>query len=174
MTRADVNTDISTKITSKTTAGSLTNTDDGANRVLMMDYVDQEISKSIRKVVKVSLSSSDILNLNTIPITLIPAVTGKVVLPRSVFQKYTHVSTAYSGGANWRLAFGATSLYVSSFAPAIQSAENAESINDITVSTSVISGDIYSEKSLLLTTPSAWNFGDGTIVLYIEYSEITL
>lgn len=174
MTRADVNTDISTKITSKTAAGSLTNTDDGANRVLMMDYVDQEISKSIRKVVKVSLSSSDILNLNTTPITLIPVVTGKAVLPRSVFQKYTHVSAAYSGGVNWRLAFGATSLYVSSFAPAIQSADNSESINDITVSNAPLSGDTFSGKSLLLTTPNAWTSGNGTIVLYIEYSEITL
>jgi len=43
MTRADVNTDISTKITSKTAAGSFTNTEDGANRVLMMDYVDQQV-----------------------------------------------------------------------------------------------------------------------------------
>jgi len=43
MTRADVNTDISTKITSKTAPGSFTNSEDGANRILMMDYVDQLI-----------------------------------------------------------------------------------------------------------------------------------
>lgn len=165
---------IDTDITNKTGAGSILKENVGGDMKAVVDYIDQEISKSIRKVVKVSLSSSDILNLNTTPITLIPAVTGKAILPRSVFQKYTHVSTAYSGGVNWRLAFGATSLYVSSFAPAIQSADNAESINDITVSNAPISGDTFSSKSLLLTTPNAWTSGNGTIVLYIEYSEITL
>jgi len=57
MTRAEVNNDINSKITSKTTAGSLTNIDDGANRVLMMDYVDQQAPIKI----------ADVLTLSTTP-----------------------------------------------------------------------------------------------------------
>ena len=43
-TRAEVLADIASKITDKTAAGSLTNTDDGANRVLILDYTDQEVA----------------------------------------------------------------------------------------------------------------------------------
>lgn len=43
-TRIQVEDDIASKITNKTAAGSLTNTDDGANRVLMLDYIDQEVT----------------------------------------------------------------------------------------------------------------------------------
>ena len=41
-TRTEVLADIASKITDKTAAGSLTNTDDGANRVLILDYIDQQ------------------------------------------------------------------------------------------------------------------------------------
>jgi len=54
MTRAEVNNDINSKITSKTTAGSLTNIDDGANRVLMMDYVDQQVPIKVADVLTLS------------------------------------------------------------------------------------------------------------------------
>lgn len=43
ITRSQVSTDITNKITSKTAAGSLSNTDDGANRELILDYVDQQL-----------------------------------------------------------------------------------------------------------------------------------
>jgi hypothetical protein len=69
MTRADVNTDITNKITSKTVAGSLTNTDDGANRVLMMDYVDQQVDW---KTYKAKLS-----NPSNITATVLKNDTGK-------------------------------------------------------------------------------------------------
>lgn len=48
-TRAEVLTDIASKITDKTAAGSLTNTDDGANRVLILDYIDQQVDFKIYK-----------------------------------------------------------------------------------------------------------------------------
>jgi len=65
ITRIQVNTDISTKITSKTTAGSLTNTEDGANRVLMMDYVDQEVAS-----VGGGTKTAGAINLSVTPIVL--------------------------------------------------------------------------------------------------------
>jgi len=45
ITRAQVSTDITNKITGKTAPESLSNIEDGANRELMMNYVDQETSK---------------------------------------------------------------------------------------------------------------------------------
>lgn len=47
ITRQDVNEDITAKITGKTIAKSITPTEDGANRVLMMDYVDQQVIAAI-------------------------------------------------------------------------------------------------------------------------------
>jgi len=58
MTRTDVNNDIASKITSKTAALSLSNVDDGANRVLMMDYVDQQVDFKVYKA-KLSQSGTD-------------------------------------------------------------------------------------------------------------------
>lgn len=49
-TRIEVNTDIRDKVTSKTSPGSFTNTEDGANRMLMMDYVDQENEKGYKEL----------------------------------------------------------------------------------------------------------------------------
>lgn len=63
ITRADVNTDITAKITGQTTAKSITPIIDGANRVLMMDYVDQEITTvntEISATESVSNKSTDV------------------------------------------------------------------------------------------------------------------
>lgn len=43
-TREEVLADIEAKITDKTPSDKVQNTEDGANRVLIMDYIDQEVS----------------------------------------------------------------------------------------------------------------------------------
>jgi hypothetical protein len=58
MTRQNVLDDITSKITSKTTAGSLSNIEDGANRVLIMDYIDQEVPFS-QWIARISNTSVD-------------------------------------------------------------------------------------------------------------------
>ncbi len=68
ITRQDVNEDITAKITGKTIAKSITPTEDGANRVLMMDYVDQEIKL---KTIKTTITEAQILQLFTTPITVL-------------------------------------------------------------------------------------------------------
>jgi len=85
MTRTDVNNDITSKITSKTAAGSLTNIDDGANRVLMMDYVDQEIKS---KTVKRTITHLELLDIFTTPIVVLPAVVGKMYVPKDILVKF--------------------------------------------------------------------------------------
>lgn len=45
ITRQNVLDDIASKITDKTAAGSLSNVEDGANRELILNYIDQETSK---------------------------------------------------------------------------------------------------------------------------------
>ena len=59
ITRQNVSDDVTAKITSKTVAGSLTNTDDGANRELILDYIDQQIGQKTYKA-KISQSGSSI------------------------------------------------------------------------------------------------------------------
>lgn len=49
-TREEVLADIEAKITDKTPSDKVQNTEDGANRVLIMDYIDQEVdSVSVKK-----------------------------------------------------------------------------------------------------------------------------
>lgn len=100
ITRQDVNDDIADKITGKTTAKSLTQTEDGANRVLMMDYVDQEIKT---KVLKTIITEAQILQLFTTPITILDSTqSGKVKFPISIYIKrnaglaYTLATTSFA------------------------------------------------------------------------------
>ena len=87
ITRQDVTDDIVAKISGKTTAKSITPTEDGANRELMMDYVDQEIKT---KIVKTTITESQILQLFTTPITILDSTdTGKVKYPINIYVKRT-------------------------------------------------------------------------------------
>jgi len=81
MTRTDVNNDIASKITDKTAALSLSNVEDGANRVLMMDYVDQQApEKTAGSISATNVSPYPELtnSLNTIDTS---GASDKVVLP---------------------------------------------------------------------------------------------
>jgi len=81
ITRQDVNDDITAKISGKTTAKSLTQIEDGENRVLMMDYLDQQApEKTAGSVEADNVSPYKFLsyNLNTVSTT---GASDKVVLP---------------------------------------------------------------------------------------------
>jgi len=100
ITRQDVNNDITAKISGKTIAKSITPTDDGANRELMMDYLDQEIKV---KVAKTIISEAEILQLFTTPITILDSTeSGKIKYPTNIYIRrnagtgYTLITNALS------------------------------------------------------------------------------
>lgn len=139
------------------------------------DYVDANIGgTSVVKSVKVSLSSSQILNLFTTPIEVVPAVSGKVLILRQIFQKYTHVSTAYTVAGNFRIGLGDPNFAPVSFSASIQSADNSESLNPIAPSSSTSGGTYINLPLVLGCLTSNPTGGDGTLDLYITYFEITI
>ena len=68
ITRANVNTDVDDKIRNKTALDKVDNVEDADNRDLILDYVDQQ---TIVKTVKTTITSAQILDLFTTPITVL-------------------------------------------------------------------------------------------------------
>jgi hypothetical protein len=126
------------------------------------------------KNIKVTLSSSQILALNTTPIELVPAITGKLLIPQFLFQKYNHISTAYTTGGLFRIGLGSITFGFSAFGAVITSADNAQGLNNFVYSQST-SGFTYQNLPLIIgatsTNPTG---GDGTLDLYLTYLEVTL
>jgi hypothetical protein len=137
-------------------------------------YVDANVGVSVMKKIKVSLSSAQILNLYTTPIELVPSVTGKLLVPQFLFQKYTHVSSAYTTSGLFRIGLGTISFGFSAFGAVITSADNAEGLNNLNYSTST-SGLTYENLPIVLgATTANPSGGNGTLDLYLTYLEITL
>mgnify|MGYP000884514548 CR=1 FL=1 len=178
----DINQDLSTLNSIKESlANKSTNvTTDGESNTkypsvkAVKDYVDANAGGiSVVKNIKVSLTSPQILNLFSTPLTIIPAVTGKVLIIANIFQKYTHISSPYTSNT-WRIGYNSQSFGFVGFSPVITSADNAEGFNPVSPSSST-SGLTFIGLPLVLGCQSANpSGGDGTLDLYITYYEITI
>ena len=128
----------------------------------------------VYKTVKVTLSSAEILDLFTTPVELVPAVTGKLLVPQFFFQKYNHVSSAYTTSGLFRIGLGTPNFGFGAFTPVITRADNAQGLNNISYAQST-SGLEYQGKAIVIGATSANPVdGDGTLDLYLTYLEITL
>ena len=91
-TRAEVLADIASKITDKTAAGSLTNTDDGANRVLILDYIDQQAPTKTSAVVTLTGTQTQLPN----DINFCNFTGGKAYLPATTMIGREYIVLAVS------------------------------------------------------------------------------
>ena len=91
-TRAEVLADIASKITDKTAAGSLTNTDDGANRVLILDYIDQQAPIKTSAVVTLTGTQTQLPN----DINFCNFTGGKAYLPATTMIGREYIVLAVS------------------------------------------------------------------------------
>ena len=138
------------------------------------DYVDANAGGVI-KTIKVTLTSSQILNSFTTPIEIIPADASKLYIPRNIFQKLTFGTVAYTYAGNFRLSYNTASNWVAQFVPFITANDNGENITAININGASVTGGTYSGKSLLVTAvTSDPPTGDGTLDLYVTYLEITI
>jgi hypothetical protein len=133
-----------------------------------------DIPTPIVKNIKVTLTSAQLLNLFTTPIELVPAVTGKLLVPQFLFQKYNHVSTAYTTSGLFRVGLGSINFGIASFGAVITSADNAQGLNNFTYSQSA-SGLTYQNLPIVVgATTANPTGGNGTLDLYLTYLEVTL
>ena len=127
-------------------------------------------------VVKVNLSSADILALNTTPITIAAAPgAGFALMPSFITYRYTFGATAYLLGATIELLSGTKAAGTSSqFAGiAITIMEAAASRSGGTTTDNAISANaIVENDSLVLKSPTAFTTGDGTLTVWVTYSLI--
>jgi hypothetical protein len=90
---------IDTHITSQTSAGSITKTNVGGYLKSVIDYVDQEIKF---KTIKRTITHTELLDIFTTPIILLPAVSGKMYIPKDVLVKYID-NDGWGSAGTWRV-----------------------------------------------------------------------
>lgn len=146
-----------------------TETTQGANTATRIGQMYQDIIDSGVYTVKVSLTSAEILQLNTTPKTLIAAPgAGKLIRPIGQVMKLNYGTTQYSGNAmittlGGNIAFTQTSYLSNSDAYDMRMQGQFGTATDL-------------ENLPLLATVTSANptGGDSTIDLYITYAVISL
>lgn len=130
ITRQDVNDDITAKISGKTTAKSITPVEDGANRELMMNYLDQEKTSLPYKTYKAFLSCTDGIN---VVMTVMQNTIGAIVWTRNSAGNYkaelagaftlnktigfTSVNNGYYINSSLSLGFSTDILFLVTYVP---------------------------------------------------------
>jgi len=174
-TRAEVSADITAKITSKTAAGSLSNVDDGANRELILDYIDQEVGGKV-KTLKTTITSAQMLALFSTPVTILTNTTAGVIKqPSSVYIVYRAGSTGYYQESYYLnvIREDTGSNLVSLASGYLSEASNAYSQAALG-NPMYLSGSIRNNSYLLKANTSNPTSGDGELDIYVTYIEITL
>lgn len=128
----------------------------------------------VYKTVKVTLSSAEILDLFTTPVELVPAVTGKLLVPQFLFQKYNHVSSPYTTSGTFRIGLGTPNVGFGAFGAVITSPDNAQGLNNFSYAQSVAASSYEELPVVIGATTANPTGGDGNLELYLTYLEITL
>lgn len=129
----------------------------------------------IVKTIKVKLTSADILALNSTPKLLIPAVPGKLLSLNFIHQRYVHATTAYTANGNGQIRYGSgVNNTASQFGLAISNPDTFYGYVGALISN--LTWTDYVGQSVFLSTTGGTNptGGDGTLDLFIEYTEIPI
>ena len=147
------------------------------NKVLQLPNVNGTLATTDdvgTKTIKVSLTSSQLLNLHTTPIDLVVASSGKSVLPIQIIYKFNKNTTAYSGGVNIQMTYNTSSDYnlgsvsLSAFGNnSFIHPENLWLTSDLTAS----SINLLNNKIYIKTVSPIIN-GNGTLDIYLTYAEL--
>lgn len=149
--------------------------EDDSQKHMPFGYATQATwdNSRIRSVKRV-LSSAEILNLDTTPITLVAAPgAGKMLIPLRVTANLVYGTSAYVAGTDYitlNIGTYATGLFLSnSF---IQSSSNYITANAQAGFTNSYAN--LANKSLNLTATGSISAGDSTIEVTLHYLEVTL
>lgn len=124
-------------------------------------------SSGTAKTVKVSLSSAQILALDTTPVTVVAGVAGKIIMPIKIYWRYTYGTIAYTG-ANMNLIYNA-SLWSTSIANTIiHTASNNGNIM-ATIATANLNLNVPDGADIKINAISPITAGDGTMDVYFTY-----
>jgi hypothetical protein len=119
----------------------------------------------------VSLTSSDILSLNTTPITVVSAPgSGSFIRFTNAALTFRNVTTPYTGGTGCALFYDSKAGLASSgtFQSAFQTPAT-RIITNISNTAGTVTTSQVDDKDLVIATPTAFAGGDGTAVLTVDY-----
>lgn len=121
----------------------------------------------VYKYARIPLSSAQILSLGT-PLVLVPAPgVGKALILREMDIKYTFVSAAYATAATMNIKCSTTTI-------ASNTGLLASLVSDLKqlgISSQI---PLYDNAGITLSAALNPTLGDGTMVFYVTYQEITL
>lgn len=176
MTREQLNDYIDTNITNKTIPNTLTPTNEGNALKEVADYVDQEILtiSQVAKTVKRSLTHSELLDIFTTPIIVLPAVTGKMYIPKDILVKYIN-NDGWSSAGNWIVLLG--TLQLTNFVSQMGGGTVKEQYTYLLQGNPSNTNDSFFDKNVFITStanPTVPVNPLATADVYITYFEITL
>lgn len=119
----------------------------------------------------VSLTSSDILNLNTTPVTIVATPgAGSFVRFTNAALTFRNVSAAYTGGGGLALFYtDHTGLASSGTFPSAFQVASTRTITNISNTAGTVTTAQVNNLPLVLSAPTAFAGGDGTAMLTLEY-----
>lgn len=132
--------------------------------------IGQDLSTPL--VVKIDLTSADLLALDSTPIAVAPAIgAGFAVVPISMAYRFTFVSADYAGGSViLRNVGGSTSGYITMTNNYLRTSNKSGSLPANTGS----SADVMIDNAgLELSATAAITTGDGTLTVWVTYTVLT-
>ena len=136
----------------------------------------QNMSKSCCTfTIKTSLTSAQILNLNTTPVVLVPAAgTGTIIQPLSFLLVYTYGTAAYDTHTTLQVVSnGNNNIVYSSIGILSSSVNTLESVPTGGTNTSSTISDIVNQSVDAYVTAGNPLTGDGTLVVYTTFKVLT-
>lgn len=172
MTRAELNTSIDTVFDDARADNSLTPSLEGTELKKLADYTDQEVKT---KIVKTTITTAQVLDLFTTPITILDSTeTGKVKYPTNVYIKR-------QAGTSYTLSSSSFSV-LNDFSTAMSGNLNPSPMSsagigyfqsEINVVQNYSGGDKNNLYKLKANTGNPTG-GTGDLDVYVTYVEITL
>lgn len=133
--------------------------------------IGQDLSTPL--VVKLNISSADLLALNGTPITIASAIgSGYALVPISLAYRYTHLTTDYAGG-NIVLCTSAssTSNIFTGLNNLVLRTSNKSGSLPVNTGTSI--NAIVDNDDLVLKATAALTTGDGSLTVWVTYTILT-
>lgn len=132
--------------------------------------IGQDLSTPL--VVKINLTSADLLALDVTPIAVAPAIgAGYALVPISMAYRFNYVSADYAGGNIGIRNVGGTTNVYATLANNYLRASNKSGI--LSCSTGSSSDAMIDNAGLELSATAALTTGDGTLTVWVTYTVLT-
>lgn len=166
---------IDLQITNETVDFEISPEEVGGRMKEIVDYVDQQ---TVTKVIKRTLTHSELLNLAATPILLLEATANKLYIPSRVVLKYNDNNGWGYGGGDFtiKLKNDANSNTLTSFGSDLGGGTIKEQLRFISFVTQTATDSFFNRRVefSITASPTVPMINTTTMTVYLFYNEITL